>query len=258
MRSALIFGALVPLAAWMPSARPHPPAAVSSPAPLRVSTPIKGIDVGPRRAAVEKILEVELKRLQTALRMNWQRLSGSVGEGWPASVRVSPRPPVSDAPSPEQIATEMEARQPILHWATTQWMSDFLGVRRPGVWSPALKKLELLPWQWMPKDPEHPMTPPTLGKALQALRPTLESEIRLGLRSSPLRVARLAWRAAVCYALAALTWLPGPLRPLIQRTWPRLVEHLATTIETNHREAMLRSRLLVRSSTTSSSRPASA
>ena len=51
---------------------------------------------------------------------------------------------------------------------------------------------------------------------------------------APLRVCRLAYRAAIVYALAALQFLPGPQRKLIQRTWPRLVQHLATTLEQNH------------------------
>ena len=40
------------------------------------------------------------------------------------------------------------------------------------------------------------------------------------------------------YALAAISWFPGPQRKLIQRWWPRIVEHLATTIENNHERVL--------------------
>lgn len=180
--------------------------------------------VGPRRAAVERILNVELARLTTALEMNWVRLS------LPPQMRKV-------APTSQEIADEMEARQPILWWAGNLWLKDFLGVEQFGAWCPTLKKLELHPWQWTPKG--HPnLTPPTLVEALRALRPSLEVEIRKGFRSTPLRVARLAYRAVLVYLLAALSFLPGPTQPLIQRTWPRIVEHLATTLETNHKLAI--------------------
>ena len=96
------------------------------------------------------------------------------------------------------------------------------------------------PWQWEWPAAAGPasLKPPTLVQALRALRPSLEVEIRRGLRTSPLRVTRLAWRAILVYLLAALSFLPGPTQPLIQRTWPRIVEHLATTLETNHRLAL--------------------
>lgn len=133
----------------------------------------------------------------------------------------------------------MERRGPILHWASGVWLEETLGINKFGCWCPALRKLELHPWQWFPgpwQPAEQPrgLQRPTLGKALQALRPYLTSEIKAGMRTSPLRVLRLAWRVTVVYALAAVSWLPGPLRPFIQRFWPRLVEHLAATLETNH------------------------
>ena len=75
-------------------------------------------------------------------------------------------------------------------------------------------------------------------QSLRALKPQLTAEIKSGFRSSPLHVCRLAYRAAIVYALAALSWLPGPQRKLIQRFWPRLVEHLATTMELNHERVL--------------------
>jgi hypothetical protein len=133
----------------------------------------------------------------------------------------------------------MEARSPMLKWATSRWLIDFLGIEKYGVWCPTLKRMEMHPWQWTPKG--HPtLSAPTFIESLLALRPQLTSEIKRGFRTSPLRVCRLAYRAAIVYALAALSSLPGPQRKLIQKTWPRLVEHLATTLELNHKRVMRR------------------
>ena len=185
---------------------------------------------GERKAAVERILNVELARLITAVNLNLATLSPRSRKALPAKLRQR-------APSSEKISTEMEARTPMIRWALMTWLRETAGINQEGMWCPTLKKFELHPWQWTPKG--HPsLTTPTLVSSLQALRPTLVQEIKEGLRSSPLRVCRLAYRAALVYSLAALSFLPGPFRPMIQRNWPRLVEHLATTIETSHRLAL--------------------
>lgn len=183
---------------------------------------------GERRAAVERILEVEGARFVTALQLNWRRLTSA-----------SPLQVIGDdiVPSSEEIIVEMTARQPILRWATVLWLKDCLGIDKFGCWSPMLKRMEVLPWQLTP--PSHPtLTTPTLVESLVALRPTLEAEIKKGFRTSPLRVLRLAYRSALVYLLAAVAHLPGPQRALIQRVWPRIVEHLAATLESNHRNVM--------------------
>ena len=175
---------------------------------------------GERKKAVERILEVELSRLQTAVELNVARMS------LPQRLR-------SKAPTTEEIMEEMDSRGPIIRWGVSRWLIDSLGIEKYGVWCPTLKRLELHPWQWTPK--AHPtLTTPTLVQSLVKLRPTLTRAIKKGFRSSPLRVCRLAYHGAVVYLLAALSNLPGPQRKLIQRTWPRLVEHLATTLELNH------------------------
>jgi len=185
-----------------------------------------GPQPGERRAAVERILQVELDRLVSAVQLNWERLT------LPSHMRKA-----TPAPTTDEIAQEMEARTPMLRWATVAWLRSSLGIDTPGVWCPTLKRLNLHPWQWMPN--EHPtLTTPTLIQSLRALRPSLTNELRQGLRNRPWRVCRLAYRAAFVYALAALSWLPGPQRKLIQRTWPRLVNHLAVTLEQNHRLAL--------------------
>ena len=158
--------------------------------------------------------------MKTALTLNM------AGNSLPAGLK-------NEAPTSEDIKEEMEARGPMLRWAITRWMIEAAGIEKPGVWCPALKRMELHPWQWTPKG--HPsLTTPTLIQSLRALRPQLTLEIKKGFKTSPFRVCRLAYRTAIVYVLAALSWLPGPQRKLIQRTWPRLVEHLASTLEQNH------------------------
>ena len=89
----------------------------------------------------------------------------------------------------------------MLKWATSRWLIDFLGIEKYGVWCPTLKRMEMHPWQWTPKG--HPtLSAPTFIESLLALRPQLTSEIKRGFRTSPLRVCRLAYRAAIVYALA--------------------------------------------------------
>lgn len=200
-----------------------PPGGVPAAASARAPSPALnafGPRPGERRAAVERILEVELARLQTAVELNVARMS-------------LPKQLQTAAPTSEEIVEEMNARSPMLRWAITRWFIEAAGTEKYGVWSPQLKRLELLPWQWTPK--AHPtLTTPTFVESLIHLRPTLEMEVRKGFRTSPLRVCRLLYRSGIVYALAALSFLPGPQRKLIQRTWPRLVEHLATTLELNH------------------------
>lgn len=140
------------------------------------------------------------------------------------------------APTAEEILVEMEARRPIIRWGMEQWLRSSLGIDRPGVWCPTLKSWGFHPWQWTPNQHPH-LTTPTLGAALKALRPQLTLEVRKGLRTSPLRVCRLTYRAALVYLLAALSRLPGPQRGMIQRAWPRCLEHLAATLEINHEKA---------------------
>ena len=230
-RGLLLLSLLASGSAFHPVGAPRraaPAALASTPTMAFLQWP--GPKEGERKAAVERILNVELARLITAVNLNLASLSPRSRKALPENKRII-------TPTPDKIADEMENRAPMIRWALTTWVKDVMGIDREGMWCPTLKKFELHPWQWTPKG--HPtLTTPTLVSSLRALKPTLVEEIRTGIRSSPLRVIRLAYRAAVVYALAAVAWLPGPVRPMIQRNWPRLVEHLATTIETSHRLAL--------------------
>ena len=185
--------------------------------------------------AVVRILEVELERLITALQLSVRRYATTLSSTRRTRRIRRAEPSLADV-SPEDIAEEMEARGPMIRWALVTWLTDSLGVDRPGTWSPQLRSLELLPWQWTPNI-SPVLATPTIGEALRALRPQIALEVRRGIFTAPLQVLRLAWRALLVYALAYLARVPGPQRQMIQRVWPRIVEHLAATLERNHEKA---------------------
>ena len=109
----------------------------------------------------------------------------------------------------------------MIRWALVTWLTDSLGVDRPGTWSPQLRSLELLPWQWTPNI-SLVLATPTIGEALRALRPQIALEVRRGIFTAPLQVLRLAWRALLVYALAYLARVPGPQRQVCSQTQNQL------------------------------------
>ena len=109
----------------------------------------------------------------------------------------------------------------MIRWALVTWLPDSLGVDRPGTWSPQLRSLELLPWQWTPNI-SPVLATPTIGEALRALRPQIALEVRRGIFTAPLQVLRLAWRALLVYALAYLARVPGPQRQVCSQTQNQL------------------------------------
>ena len=229
-----------PIASNVPRSTSLPVPSMAASSEFGYQTPDQPKGIGPRRKAVERILNVELGRLTTALEL--QARSASSALALPNAPKEPTTQVLAKAPTTQEIAEEMENRQPIIRWALNLWIREAMGFDRFGTWCPALKKMGFFP---QPPPIEQTqvypgmLTPtPTLVQALRALRPSLEVEIRRGLRTRPLRVCRLAYRAILVYLLAALSFLPGPTQPLIQRTWPRIVEHLATTLETNHRIAL--------------------
>ena len=194
------------------------------PVPLARGQKLQETPRGPRFLAVTRLLQIEYDRLSQAMEIQVALMREGVAP-WDDTA--------SNAPSMKEVLEEMEARRPMIRWATRQWLVNALGINRPGVWCPQLKKWELHPWQWVPKG--HPtLTTPTLAKSLRVLRPQLTAEVRRGFRSSPLRVCRLAYRALLVYLLAAIADIPGPQKALIQRTWPKCVDHLAAMLEYNH------------------------
>lgn len=177
---------------------------------------------GPRGQAVERLLRVEFLRFKEAIELNVANLLDG---------------PSYDAPTPDEIIVEIEARRPIIRWATALWLRQSLGVEKYGVWCPTLRRWGLHPWQWAPN--EHPtLTTPKLGYALSSVRPQLTREVKNGLRTSPLRTARLLMRSLQVWVLATLANLPGPQQQLIQRSWPKLVDRLSETMEENHASAL--------------------
>jgi len=182
---------------------------------------------GPRVQAVLRLLNVEYARFRDVATQQWSLLVKGVN--------------VEEAELlyAEEAREMVRERLPIVHWSVVQLLHDRLGTQKFGVWCPTLKRWNLHPWQWVPNAHPHSevWNGPTLGKALSALRQTLVQEVRHGLRTSPLRVVRLAYRAAFVYVLSFLNRLPGPHRRLIQREWPRLIEHLSGMLERNQADA---------------------
>jgi len=178
---------------------------------------------GPRVQAVLRLLNVEYERFRDVATQQWALLVKGVDVE------------EAELSHSDEAAEMVRERLPIVHWSVVQLLHDRLGTQKFGVWCPTLKRWKLHPWQWVPN--AHPHSEvwhgPKLGKALWALRQTLIQEVRHGLRTSPLRVVRLAYRAAFVYVLSFLNRVPGPHRRLIQREWPRLVEHLSGMLERN-------------------------
>ena len=115
----------------------------------------------------------------------------------------------NEAPTSEDIKEEMEARGPMLRWAITRWMIEAAGIEKPGVWCPALKRMELHHVAVDAKGASIAHDADADPELARALRPQLTLEIKKGFKTSPFRVCRLAYRTAIVYVLAALSWLPG-------------------------------------------------
>jgi len=109
---------------------------------------------------------------------------------------------------------------PLIQWSMTQLLKRAIGINQP-----VLEKEILKPWQRLLGEHLHTTTP-TLGSAIQRLKPHLKREVYLGLRTSPLQVFRIVW-------LVFLSYLPGPQNGTIRNSWPDVVEHLAETMERN-------------------------
>lgn len=187
------------------------------------------------KEAVWRILAIEGERMISALEHNWRFLTGEkTFYAWEDADEVAETDPSS---VPIDVIAETSARLPIIRWSLDRWLVRRAGIDKFGAWCPTLRSWGLHWWQWTPNG--HPsLTTPGLGAALRALRPQLTSQIRKGLRTSPLRVMRLAYRAGQLYVMSCLMCVPGPWRAWLQRVWPSCVDHLAATLEENHRETV--------------------
>ena len=99
-------------------------------------------------------------------------------------------------------------RAPIIRWALGVWLRGRVGLEGCGQ-----KGL-------------------TIVGSLRALELELASQIKFGLTTAPLRVAKLALSALLLTIFAWLSRIPG-FNQRLRSTWPRTVEHLATVMERN-------------------------
>lgn len=172
--------------------------------------------------AVWRILNIEGERLIAALEHNWRFLTGEKEfYAWDSDEAAE-----SDPTSvPIDVISQTKARLPIIRWSLDRWL-----MRRTGIdVSAQLAQLAELVG-------DASLTTPKLGAALRALRPELTAQVRKGLRTSPLRVVRLLYRGGQLWVMSCLMQVPGPWRAWLQRMWPACVNHLAATLEENHRE----------------------
>jgi len=157
--------------------------------------------------AVGRILQVEMDRLVQA----WQQCSSH-----------NPLDAVS------RVKERLDERGPIITWALDLWLRDSL--RRVPFYDAAAQRV------------------PNIWPSVRALEIELTSQIKFGLTTAPWRVLRLAYSTMMVVIYAVLAQhVPGvaTLSLRLQARWPRLVEHLAATLE--HNLATDPSRVLVSS-----------
>ena len=117
--------------------------------------------------------------------------------------------------NPVELAQRMHEkavnRAPIIRWALGMWLRGKVGLQGCG------------------------QTGLTIVGSLRALELELATQIKFGLTTAPLRVAKLALSAILLTLFAWLSQIPG-FNERLRSTWPRTVEHLATVMERNFEE----------------------
>jgi len=150
----------------------------------------------PSSQAVGRILQVEWDRL---IQVAWHQGSR---QPWHVLMRAKER---------------LTERRPIIVWAVDLWLKE---------------GLECIPFY-------HQVEVPNIWASLRALELELASQIKFGLTTSPLRVLRLAYSTLMVVLYALLGNVPGFKRcaawcgKRLAVRWPKLVDHLAATLETN-------------------------
>lgn len=195
-------------------------------APLAQQSPKAAKAVGESNSAPEavwKLLQVEATRLIDTVQL------------------------LKPAHALDEIKEWVVARTPIAHWATVSIAQNkygFTGLRETlyelDKFGHAVDEAcgEKFPSLWRPFAPP---LPPTIGESLEYLRPEIGDQVRFGLRHSPMRVMKLAYRSLLLYLFAwaqrtewaskALGIDEGAKRP--PQWLPKLLEHAAETIEAN-------------------------
>lgn len=192
------------------------------------SAPMGGRRPGDRpraKDAVWRILNIEGERIISALEHNWRFFTGEKElYAWQDPHAAAGVDPTS---MPIDVISETKARLPIIRWSLDRWLA-----RRTGIdLSVQLAQLAELVG-------DNSLSTPGLGSALRALRPELTAQVVKGMRTSPLRVVRLLYRGGQLWVMSCLMQVPGPWRAWVQRVWPSCVDHLAATLEENHRDTL--------------------
>lgn len=136
------------------------------------------------------------------LQIEWDRLCAVAGQGSHNPLLVFRR-----------VQEKVHERKPIIAWALNLWLRE---------------SLELIPFYRQVHIPD-------IWGSIRALELELASQIKFGLTTSPLRVIRLAYSTLMVVIYALLGNIKG-FRQRLGHQWPKLVDHLAATLETNLRE----------------------
>ena len=187
-------------------------AAATSSAAAVVVVPEAMRDSGrPQLRAIGRILQIEAQRLKAA----------ALSRGKPTEVV-------------RRVHETAVTRAPIIGWALDLWFRSSLEPEQ----REAQGKQQLEPWQRAVVDGYSSATRnkvPDLLYSLKVLQRELASQVRFGLRTSPLRVVKLLYSSLLVTLFVLVARCPGlsVVRAGVARRWPKLVDHLAATLERN-------------------------
>jgi len=181
--------------------------------PDAVTTAMRA-DPRPQLKAIGRILQIEKERLKAA----------ALGGGKPAVVV-------------KRVQDTARSRAPIVSWALDLWLRSSLGAEA----RESQGKEELPPLQRRIVDGYNSITHgrvPNIVESLRVLRLELTSQVAFGLRTSPVLVVKLLYSSllvTVCAVLGQFSTLPGAraVKRVVGKRWPKLVDHLAATLEQN-------------------------
>lgn len=176
----------------------------------------------PQLKAIGRILQIEIQRLKAA----------ASGGGEPAAVA-------------KRVHDTTISRAPIISWALDLWVRTSLEHKaqvseRLARMRERQGKRPLLQGKWQQALMEG-YASATRGKipdiltSLRMLQLELANQIKFGLRTSPLCVFKLLYSSILVTVFALVAQCPGfeAVQAGVSKRWPKLVDHLAATLEKN-------------------------